>query len=1685
MRGWMQAGLVTLLAAGLLALPGCSDDTTSGETGLFLVLDDGAASLISPTDFDSFGLQVVSDGAVRFGVKEPFPDGTAFPQSLKLLAGPVRGTVTIRALLFRGAATVAQGSAEAEVVEGQMRRVGVLLESGVARLCDDADGDGYGSGLGCLGPDCDDSSAAVSPGAEEVCGNDRDDDCDGGADENCPCEAGSRRACGVEYGGVGECRAGTQICNDGLWNPCTGAVGPALEECNARDDDCDGLTDEGFDLTSDPEHCGQCYRTCEADQVCFDSQCREGGCPAGTEACGGRCVDTDTDLLHCGDCNQPCPSGASCVAGVCLCPAGEVVCRNRCVNTDTDPQHCGRCDKVCEGELQCVAGECGCEAGLSVCGTSCVDTDNDPQNCGDCGVPCDPGEVCYAGECGKECPVGKVDCGGSCVDTTSDELHCGECDHACPAGATCEKSHCVCPGGQTECGTECVDTATDDRHCGECDNPCTGGRECRGGKCLCPVGQTDCGVCVDTSTSNEHCGFCDRACLGELTCIAGECDCVGGETACGTECADTTSDNAHCGDCDRPCLGDLTCIDSACGCTGGLIACGTECVDTTSDDAHCGFCDWPCEGELTCIDSICGCTGGLTACGTECVDTTSDPDHCGDCDDPCLTGQTCQNSQCYCENGLVACGDECVDTSSSNAHCGECDKPCLGHTTCILGECGCADSSLTACGEVCVDTDTSNEHCGGCDSPCLGDLSCVLGECECPGGLTECGTSCVDITSTNQHCGGCDRLCDPPHVTSGGCVSSDCTYSQCSVDYYDLNQDAWDGCEYHCAPVSPGAEVCGDGEDNDCDGSRICDGGTVDGDVDDYGSIASGGTDCDDTDATIHPGAKEICGDGIDQDCVGGDLECPTGMVLIPEGDLVMGSDPAEGESDEEPEHTVHLDAFHIDVHEVTNAEYAECVAAGDCTTPASSGSATRGSYYGNATYAEYPVIHVTWFQAKAYCEWRGCRLPSEAEWERAARGPAPSERTYPWGEEAPTCTRTNYGGPDGSTPCVGDTDAVASRPTGATPEGVMDLAGNVYEWCHDWRHEDYYAVSPSDNPLGPDDPDFYYGRVRRGGGWDMQPLYIRAANRAPQEPDLHDNNLGFRCARSHPDSDHDGDGYSPALGDCDDADPDRNPGEPEVCGDGLDQNCDGSVICDGGTVDADGDEYGSEASGGTDCNDNAAAAYPGGTEVCDDLDNDCNGETDEEGAGGCTEYFYDGDGDGYGPTDDFRCLCEAADPYDAPEGGDCADGDPMRNPGVDEICGDGIDQDCNGSDLVCPGEMVSIPAGTYQRGSATGDSDEDPEETVTLEAFFIDAFPVTNEDFAVCVADGGCTPPSSTSSDTRSSYYGNSTYAHYPVIHVSWLQARAYCRWADKRLLSEAEWEAAARGPSAEDRLYAWGDDPPTCERTNFDSSSASACVGDTSAVDAHPSGASPEGVWDLSGNVYEWVYDWYDAEYYGESGNTDNPLGPASGTERVRKGGAFDVSESAIRGANRYYRIPDSGYYNLGIRCGRSPDVVDHDQDGVTPAGGDCDDGDPTSYPTADELCDGIDNDCDDEIDEGCPAPAFGENDTDLTIPDGTAEIVYSDITIDESFTLSSVNVHVMITHSYIGDLWVELRHPDGTTHTLHDHTGEGTDNIDQVFHVDLFDGKGSAGLWRLQMNDDYTGDGGTLTYWSVTLQ
>lgn len=288
------------------------------------------------------------------------------------------------------------------------------------------------------------------------------------------------------------------------------------------------------------------------------------------------------------------------------------------------------------------------------------------------------------------------------------------------------------------------------------------------------------------------------------------------------------------------------------------------------------------------------------------------------------------------------------------------------------------------------------------------------------------------------------------------------------------------------------------------------------------GSTSSGGPGdssgpTTDTADSTGPGSAcdplaDECGEGLL--CDG--TECvavPDGMVGVPGGAFMMGcNDDVDPDcvDDEYPYHEVTISSFAIDRTEVTRGAYAECVDAGEC--PAPDAIAAYGEACPDAS-PNHPVICVDWYRAAEYCAWRGGRLPTEAEWEKAARGT--DGRRFPWGNEDPTCAQAHLN----AVACGGLADGplmVGSKPAGASPYGALDMVGNVYEWTADWYLAGYYVRSPSEDPVGPEGGNY---RVVRGASWNYSLSFgSRVAWRGSDEaadPDNAYTQIGFRCARS------------------------------------------------------------------------------------------------------------------------------------------------------------------------------------------------------------------------------------------------------------------------------------------------------------------------------------------------------------------------------------------------------------------------------------------------------------------------------------------------------------------------------------------------------------------------------------------
>lgn len=233
-------------------------------------------------------------------------------------------------------------------------------------------------------------------------------------------------------------------------------------------------------------------------------------------------------------------------------------------------------------------------------------------------------------------------------------------------------------------------------------------------------------------------------------------------------------------------------------------------------------------------------------------------------------------------------------------------------------------------------------------------------------------------------------------------------------------------------------------------------------------------------------------------------------MVLIPEGSFPMGvpHGDRDGGRDEYPRHDVFVNNFYIDKFELTNGRYLEFVKATNHRVPQNPKNATRNLWQGDTiteSLTDRPVVNVDWADANAYCQWAGKRLPTEAEWEKAAKGTA--DRRFPWGNVEPTNKHLNF-----NQQWIGEKTLmpVGSYELGKSPFGVYDMAGNVWEWVNDWYDAKYYEKSPAKNPTGPETGT---KRVLRGSGWQNETPTVRIFTRVDSDPTIRNESTGFRCA--------------------------------------------------------------------------------------------------------------------------------------------------------------------------------------------------------------------------------------------------------------------------------------------------------------------------------------------------------------------------------------------------------------------------------------------------------------------------------------------------------------------------------------------------------------------------------------------
>lgn len=402
-----------------------------------------------------------------------------------------------------------------------------------------------------------------------------------------------------------------------------------------------------------------------------------------------------------------------------------------------------------------------------------------------------------------------------------------------------------------------------------------------------------------------------------------------------------------------------------------------------------------------------------------------------------------------CGNGAVETGETCDDTNTITESCA------YGQTSCTVCSSTCqsvAGAVTGYCGDGALQAIHGNEQCD--DGPNNGQI----GYCNtmCSGTILPpvCGNGTVETGET----------CD-----DGNTISETCTYGQTSCTV----------CNSTCQSVAgqPGGR-CGDGV------------------------IAANDVEtCDDGNTTGGDGCSSTCRIDVNS------------WITIPAGDFVMGCATADAScsSWESPKHTVMLSQYKIQKYEVTNDQYKACVDASACTAPSSADSSTRSPYYGNVAYNNYPVVFVDWDKASAYCAWIGGRLPTEAEWEKAARGSYPREPIHTWGDDLPSTTLATYWVFN----VTHDTTEVGTHPAGASYYGAMDMEGNVLEWVNDWYNETYYTTggSPLLDPPGPG-PAIYH--VERGGSWNYPQSVLRVSLRGWGLPNHSVNETGLRCAQQN-----------------------------------------------------------------------------------------------------------------------------------------------------------------------------------------------------------------------------------------------------------------------------------------------------------------------------------------------------------------------------------------------------------------------------------------------------------------------------------------------------------------------------------------------------------------------------------------
>ena len=680
-------------------------------------------------------------------------------------------------------------------------------------------------------------------------------------------------------------------------------------------------------------------------------------------------------------------------------------------------------------------------------------------------------------------------------------------------------------------------------------------------------------------------------------------------------------------------------------------------------------------------------------------------------------------------------------------------------------------------------------------------------------------------------------------------------------------------------------------------------------------------------------------------------LPSSQGMVQVPGGTYTIGAD-LSGSQYADPQQ-VTLDPFWLDRFEVSNAQYAAFLAENEVTPPS--------NWSGNEPpegEADHPVQGLTWDNANEYCSWLNKRLPAEAEWEVAARGN--QGLLFPWGDDQFSVSLPEDG-----------TYASGSIPPNRSSFGAFDMAGNVWEWVD----EPYVDIPDGQRVARGGAFDFLKDMAYRLQGDPTLPTMIAstgvrcAASDAEVVPDdavlLSDDFSNPESGWPDLKEDTAWRGYHPpdfyhveATG--------ANQVATAVFGTAVDNvSLESRVFVDILETENGGYRYGlllrqvdnrqfyaftvapragewavlKATNDGLETlqSGNVESLQGSSVESADTLRVDASGNVFSFFVNGriittlTDDSYSDGDIGFYVETfDETRAHIH----YDALTVLELEDSivqvtnDPntaeppeetvvAENPTATTAPAETEAPEATATPeplptptetpIPVPEGMVLIPAGSFLMGSTTGEPNEQPEHPVTLDSYLIDQFEVNNEQYQFCVSQGGCTQTNLRNSFRRAGYRDDPAFAIYPVMGVTWAQASNYCEWVGKRLPTEAEWEFAASGP--ENFTWPWGNE--------FDPTLSAANSLDTEPVEAFVAGISPFGVFNMAGNVNEWVLDRFDPNFYANSPEL-NPVNLDSGSNQIYRGGSFDNANGIYFTTSRRYTVPANTFdVDIGFRC------------------------------------------------------------------------------------------------------------------------------------------------------------------------